>query len=107
MVNSGYEFPLKRITVNLAPAYLRKVGPAFDLPLAVALLVASAQLDAEAIEATAIVGELSLTGAVRPVRGARAVAEGVRRHELRRLVLPRSRAREAALVPDVDVVGVD
>ena len=79
MVNSGYEFPLRRITVNLAPAYLRKVGPAFDLPLAVALLVASAQLEPEAIESCAVVGELSLTGEVRPVRGALAVAEGVRR----------------------------
>ena len=50
LMNSGYEFPLRRITVNLAPAYLRKVGPAFDLPLAVALLVASHQLDQSAIE---------------------------------------------------------
>ena len=103
MVNSGFEFPLRRITVNLAPAYLRKVGPAFDLPLAVALLVASYQLEPEAIEGCAVVGELSLTGEVRPVRGALAVAEGVRRAELRRLVLPRSRAREAALVPDIEV----
>ena len=79
MVNSGYEFPLRRITVNLAPAYLRKVGPAFDLPLAVALLVASYQLEPEAIEGSAVIGELSLTGEVRPVRGALAVAEGVRR----------------------------
>ena len=79
MVNSGYEFPLRRITVNLAPAYLRKVGPAFDLPLAVALLVASGQLEPEAIERCAVVGELSLTGEVRAVRGALAVAEGVRR----------------------------
>jgi magnesium chelatase family protein len=106
MVNSGFEFPLKRITVNLAPAYLRKVGPAFDLPLAVALLVASAQLDAEALDSCAVIGELSLTGEVRPVRGALAVAEGVRRHELRRLVLPAGRAREAALVPDIEIVGV-
>ena len=107
IVNSGYEFPLKRITVNMAPAYLRKVGPAFDLPLAVALLVASGQLDPQASDSCAFVGELSLTGDVRAVRGALAVAEGVRRHELRRLALPRSRAREAALVPGVDVVGVD
>jgi magnesium chelatase family protein len=107
MVNSGYEFPLRRITVNMAPAYLRKVGPAFDLPLAVALLVASAQLEAEATESCAFVGELSLTGEVRAIRGALAVAEGVRRHELRRLVLPRSRAREAALVPGIDVVGIE
>jgi magnesium chelatase family protein len=107
MVNSGFEFPLKRITVNLAPAYLRKVGPAFDLPLAVALLVASAQLEPAAVEATAVVGELSLTGEVRPVRGALAVAEGARRHELTRLVVPRSRAREAGLVPDLAIVGVE
>ena len=84
MVNSGYEFPLRRITVNLAPAYLRKVGPAFDLPLAVALLVASYQLEPDAVEGCAVVGELSLTGEVRPIRGALAVAEGVRRAELRR-----------------------
>jgi magnesium chelatase family protein len=67
MVNSGYEFPLKRITVNLAPAYLRKVGPAFDLPLAVALLIASGQLDPATVEGCAVIGELSLTGEVRPV----------------------------------------
>jgi magnesium chelatase family protein len=107
MVNSGYEFPLRRITVNLAPAYLRKVGPAFDLPLAVALLVASGQLEAEALDECAVVGELSLTGEVRPVRGALAVAEGVRHHGLRRLVVPRSRAREAALVPDIEVLAID
>ena len=107
MVNSGYEFPLRRITVNLAPAYLRKVGPAFDLPLAAALLVASYQLEPETLEGCAVVGELSLTGEVRPIRGALAVAEGARRAELRRLVIPRSRAREAALVPDIDVLGID
>ncbi|WP_037503004.1 YifB family Mg chelatase-like AAA ATPase [Solirubrobacter soli] len=106
MVNSGYEFPLRRITVNLAPAYLRKVGPAFDLPLAVSLLVASYQLEPEKVEGCAIVGELSLTGEVRAIRGALAVAEGVRRAGLQRIVLPSSRAREAALVPDIEVVGV-
>ncbi|HWK26796.1 MAG TPA: YifB family Mg chelatase-like AAA ATPase [Solirubrobacter sp.] len=107
MVNSGYEFPLRRITVNLAPAYLRKVGPAFDLPLAVSLLVASYQLDPDLVEQCAFVGELSLTGEIRPVRGALAVAEGTHRAELKRLVLPRSRAREAALVTDLEIIGVD
>jgi magnesium chelatase family protein len=107
MVNSGYEFPLKRITVNLAPAYLRKVGPAFDLPLALAVLTASAQVSAEAVADCAVVGELSLTGAVRPIRGALAIAEGARRHAVARLVLPRERAREAALVPEVGVLGIE
>jgi magnesium chelatase family protein len=105
IVNSGFEFPLKRITVNLAPADLRKIGPGFDLPLAVALLVAGGQVAAEAVDGCAVVGELSLTGEVRPVRGALAIAEGVQRHGLARLLLPLSRAREAALVPAVAVLG--
>jgi magnesium chelatase family protein len=105
VVNSGYEFPLKRITVNLAPASLRKAGPAFDLPLAVALLVASGQLAPEAVDGAGVVGELSLTGDVRAVRGVLAVAEGARRRGLERLVVPLVRAREAALVEDVGVLG--
>jgi magnesium chelatase family protein len=107
IVNSGFEFPLKRITVNLAPADLRKIGPGFDLPLAVALLVAGGQVAVDAVDGCAVVGELSLTGELRPIRGALAIAEGVRRHELPRLLLPRSRAREAALVPAVAVLGVE
>lgn len=106
LVNSGYEFPQKRITVNLAPASLRKVGPGFDLPLAAAVLVAAGQLEPEAVEACAVVGELGLAGEVRPTRGALAMAEGTRRHGLARLLLPAGRAREAALVPDVEVLGV-
>jgi magnesium chelatase family protein len=107
IVNSGFAFPAKRITVNLAPASLRKAGPGFDLPLALALLVASEQLDADALAGCAVVGELSLTGDVRSVRGVLACAEGARRHGLRRIVVPRRRAREAGLVPGVEVVGVD
>src|SRR5918997_1695572 len=105
IVNSGFEFPLRRITVNLAPADLRKIGPGFDLPLAVALLVAGGELAEEAAESCAVVGELSLTGDLRPVRGALAIAEGARRHGLRRLLLPASRTREAALVPELEVLG--
>src|SRR4051794_34677969 len=100
LVNSGFEFPMKRITVNLAPADLRKIGPGFDLPLAVALLVAAGQLAADALEGCAVVGELSLTGELRSIRGALAIAEGARRHGMARLLLPLTRAREAALVPE-------
>ncbi|MEA2247151.1 MAG: magnesium chelatase family protein, partial [Solirubrobacteraceae bacterium] len=107
IVNSGNQFPQKRITINLAPAYLRKIGPGFDLPLAVAILVASDQLPQEAVEDCAIVGELSLTGAVRSIRGALAIAEGARRHLLPRLLLPRARAQEAALVPGLTVLGIE
>jgi magnesium chelatase family protein len=105
LVNCGFEFPLRRITVNLAPADLRKIGPGFDLPLAVALLVAGGELAEEAVQSCAVVGELSLTGELRPVRGALAIAEGARRHGLGRLLLPASRAREAALVPELEVLG--
>src|SRR5215211_508694 len=107
ITNAGFVFPNSRITVNLAPAYLRKIGPGFDLPLAIAILVASDQLDPAAVEDCAIVGELSLTGDVRAIRGALAIAEGVRRHLLPRLLLPRARAQEAALVPGVAVLGIE
>ena len=107
ITNSGHVFPGLRITVNLAPAYLRKIGPGFDLPLAMAILVASDQLPPAAVEDCAIVGELSLTGDVRAIRGALAIAEGVRRHQLSRLLLPRARAPEAALVPGVTVLGIE
>ena len=93
IVNSGFVFPQERITVNLAPAYLRKVGPGFDLPLAVAILAASGQLAPDSVSGCAVIGELSLTGEVRAVRGALAVAEGVRRCALGRLLLPRTRSR--------------
>src|SRR5213593_1341098 len=69
IVNCGFEFPLRRITVNLAPADLRKAGPAFDLALAAALLAASGQLPGEELARHAIAGELGLDGSARPVRG--------------------------------------
>jgi magnesium chelatase family protein len=107
VTNSGYVFPNDRITVNLAPAYLRKVGPGFDLPLAIAILAASGQLASDALVGCAIAGELSLTGDVRAIRGALAIAEGARAHGLTRLFVPRSRAREAALVDELEVAGVE
>ena len=107
LVNSGYVFPQERITVNLAPAYLRKVGPGFDLSLALGILAATGQVDAESLTGCAVAGELSLTGEVRAIRGALAIAEGARRACLGRLVLPRSRAREAALVAELDILGVE
>jgi len=107
ITNSGYVFPNERITVNLAPAYLRKIGPGFDLPLAVAIVAASGQLEGDALTGCAIAGELSLNGDVRAIRGALAIAEGARRHGLARLFVPRARAREAALVHELEVAGVE
>src|SRR3954447_12472126 len=105
ITNSGFEFPQKRITVNLAPAYLRKIGPGFDLPLAMAILAASGQVEREQVEGCVFAGELSLTGELRPIRGALAVAQGTRAHGLARIVVPVSRAREAALVEGIEIVA--
>jgi magnesium chelatase family protein len=90
-------FPTGRITVNLAPAELRKEGSGFDLPIALALLAASRQLPARALERTAAVGELALDGRLRRVGGMLAVAEGARRLGVERLLCPADSAREASL----------
>jgi magnesium chelatase family protein len=105
--NSGFEFPSRRVTVNLAPAYLPKSGPGYDLPTACGLLVASGQVPADHADRWAVFGELSLGGELRPCGGALAVAEGARRHGLEGLIVPRACAPEAALVDGVAVAGVD
>jgi magnesium chelatase family protein len=107
ILNSGFEFPARRITANLAPAHLRKVGPGFDAALAVGLLAASGQCSADALDRWAVFGELSLSGALRPCRGVLAAAEGARRAGVAGLVVPRERAGEAALVEEVAVAAVD
>jgi len=81
LVNCGFEFPLRRIVANLAPASLRKAGPALDLAIAAALLAASGQLRWEALATTALAGELALDGSVRPVPGVLAMAEEAARRE--------------------------
>ena len=98
-------FPTGRITVNLAPAELRKEGSGFDLPIALALLAASQQLPRSALERTAAVGELALDGRLRRVGGVLAVAEGARRLGVERLLCPADSAREAALagVPAIPI----
>jgi len=104
--NSGFEFPNRRVTVNLAPAYLPKSGPGYDLATACGLLVASGQVPAERVDRWAVFGELSLGGELRPCGGALAVAEGARRHGLDGLIVPRECAAEAGLVDGVAVAGV-
>ena len=114
--NSGLEFPSnKRITVNLAPADLPKDSGRFDLPIALGILAASGQIDAEKLADFEFAGELSLGGELRPVRGALAMSLALSKMDIRpKMVLPESSAAEAALVPDaivyrakhlLDVVG--
>jgi magnesium chelatase family protein len=105
IANAGFEPPLKRITINLAPADIKKDGSGFDLPIAVAILVASGQLPEGGLEGTVFLGELGLEGALRPVRGAISVALSVRNAGLSRLVLPAANAPEAAVVGGIEVLG--
>jgi magnesium chelatase family protein len=103
LVNTGFEFPLRRITANLAPADLRKAGPGLDLALATALLVAGGELPPEPLGGWAFAGELALDGSVRPVRGALAMAEAARERARRGIVLPEANGAEAALAPGIEV----
>jgi magnesium chelatase family protein len=104
--NSGYKFPTRKVIVNLAPANLRKEGPAFDLPIALAVLAASGVIPEESLEGVGVVGELSLDGGLRGVRGALSMAEGARREGLEALILPEQNATEAAAIGGPGVYGV-
>jgi magnesium chelatase family protein len=103
--NSGFEFPKGKVTVNLAPAYLRKHGPGFDLAIACGVLAASAQIPRNALARFAVFGELGLDGALRPCNGALAVAEGVLRAGLEGVIVPWERVDEAAIVDLITVGG--
>jgi magnesium chelatase family protein len=96
--NSGFEFPLRRITVNLAPADVRKQGPSFDLPIAIGILAATSQLACPNLDEWLLIGELALDGSVRPVSGALPIAMSASKSGRRRLVVPHENAAEAALV---------
>jgi magnesium chelatase family protein len=106
LLNSALEFPLQRITANLAPAWVRKAGPSFDLPIAVCLLAASGQVPIEAVRDVALLGELSLGGRLRPVRGILAAAMGAREAGYARTIVPEENAAEAALVAGLEVLAV-
>lgn len=99
--NSGYEVPSRRITVNLAPADLRKEGSALDLPMALGMLAASEQIEASLLEGVMVLGELALDGGLRPARGILSLALAARKQGLHSVLLPAANAREAALVPDI------
>ncbi len=105
LVNAGYSFPLKRLTVNLAPADVRKEGSAFDLPIAIGVLVASAQLPETRLAETIILGEIGLEGDLRPVRGALSMALAARKMKCRSIILPAANVNEAAVVEGLDVFG--
>jgi len=103
VASAGESFPDRRVTVNLAPADVRKSGPGLDLPIAVALLAAAGRVELAALDGLGLVGELALDGRLRPVRGALALALAVRDAGCPRLVVPTASAAEAALAPGLEV----
>ena len=105
LVNSGFEFPLKRCVVNLAPADIPKGSSAFDLPIALGVLVASDQIPSALLEHCMVMGELGLEGALRPIRGALPIAVAARAAGARALLLPASNVAEASVVDGVEVRG--
>jgi magnesium chelatase family protein len=107
LVNSGFRYPQHRVTVNLAPADVRKAGPGFDLAIAAALLAATGQLPQAVVDNYAMAGELALDGGIRPVPGALAMAEGARGWGLRGVAVAPADASQAALVDELEVIPVD
>lgn len=105
--NRGLKLPSQRVTVNLSPAWLPKTGSAFDLAIAVAVLAAAGELPGPVVQDVVHVGELSLNGTVRPVRGVLPIVTAAARLGVRRVVVPVGNAAEAALVPGIEVVPVD
>lgn len=105
--NSGLIFPRKRVRVNLAPASVRKEGPAYDLPIALGVLAASDQIPINNLEKTLVVGELSLDGSVRHVRGVLPMAAMAREMGYEQFLVPACDAAEAALIPDIKIIPVE
>ncbi len=104
--NTGFDFPLKQVIVNLAPADIKKEGSAFDLPIAIGMLIAEGVITQEMVEGYLIVGELALDGRVKPVRGALSLAVLAGRKGCRGMIIPADNAQEAAVVEPVRVFGV-
>lgn len=108
--NAGFRLPVKRITVNLAPADLKKEGTLFDLPIAIGIMLANKMLEIpkEFIEETLFLGELSLDGSIRFIKGALAIAyDAQKKLGKKRIIVPKANAQEAALIKDLEIIGVD
>jgi magnesium chelatase family protein len=105
--NSGYDFPLKKITINLAPADIKKEGSSFDLPIAVGLLSAIGLINGNLNEDAIFLGELSLDGTLRPIKGALPIAAEARKKGIKKIILPKDSASEASIVDGIDVYGME
>ena len=105
--NLGYKFPRKRLTINMAPADIRKVGSAYDLPLAIAVMAVSEQVDGSRLDRYVIMGELSLDGALNPIRGVLPMAIQAKQDGFKGIIIPKENAREAAVVNGLEVIGAE
>lgn len=105
--NLGYKFPKKRITINMAPADIRKEGSAYDLPLAIGIMAVSNQIDVSRLDQYVIMGELSLDGALNPIRGVLPMAIQAEKEGYQGIIVPKENAREAAVVEGLEVIGAE
>ncbi|WP_462253424.1 YifB family Mg chelatase-like AAA ATPase [Ekhidna sp.] len=105
--NYGYKMPRQKVVVNLAPADIKKEGSSYDLPIALGILKASEQINADKLEEYVIMGELALDGTLRPIKGALPIAIEARKNEFKGFILPKENAVEAAIVDGLDIIGVN
>ncbi|NRA93829.1 MAG: ATP-binding protein, partial [Psychroserpens sp.] len=105
--NNGYKIPGKKLIINMSPADLRKEGSAYDLTLAIGILVSSSQIKAEGLEDYIIMGELSLDGSLKPIKGVLPIAVNAKQKGFKGFILPNQNAKEAAIVEGLNVYGVD
>jgi len=105
--NNGYRIPGKGITINMAPADIKKEGSAYDLPIAIGILAGSGKINIETIGEYIIMGELSLDGGLNPIRGVLPIAIQARAEKFKGIILPKENAREAAVVDELEVYGAE
>lgn len=106
ITNSGFDFPSRRITINLSPANLRKIGSGFDLPIAIAILCAIGQIPQSSIKDTLIIGELSLDGKVNPIKGILPIAIMAQKEGIKNIILPEENAYEGAVIKGINIAPV-
>lgn len=107
IINIGYKVPRLKLVINLAPADVRKEGSAFDLPIAIGVMAATGQLSDKQIHEYLLMGELSLDGGLRPIKGALPIAIQARKEKFKGIILPKQNAREAAIVNNLEVYGIE
>lgn len=105
--NNNLRYPKRKITINMAPADIRKEGSSYDLPLAIAILAASEQVNVDLLDKYIIMGELSLDGSINPIKGALPIAIKAAEEGFKGVIVPKANANEAAVVEDIDIYGVE